>query len=190
MPQHIPFCQCSCVIWCVPANLPKAPHAGALDVVLRLIDKSLFQRSHSAAHDDCQCQGFAEGSDVAKSHDAWQFGITVGLCHVVHQRSSPTAVHNELGQLRGVLGDLTHSSGCVLAHQGVCVLQALEYAREDLSFNHHFCQVYAVLGDLAQSTAHLPLELSVRVSNEGGQVGHSASINNCLCQLWSVLADV
>eukprot|EP00968_Pinguiococcus_pyrenoidosus_P001369 scaffold62_cov256-Pinguiococcus_pyrenoidosus.AAC.27 len=190
VPKHVGLRQRSGVIGRVPPDLAQGPGAGRLDVVLGLLDKRLLQRRHALGHDDRERERLAEGRDEAQGHDAGKLGVAGRLAHVIHERGGSARVHNQLGELRGVLGDLPYRRGGVLAHELVIVLEAIQDVGEDLGFDHHLREVDGVLGNLRQAAAHLALELGVGMRDEWRQVRHGARIHHGLRELRRVLADV
>ena len=84
------------------------------------------------------------------------------LIHVVDQRRDAAVGDDELRELRRVLAHLANGGRRVFPHEPVDVLQAHQYARENLRLDNYFRKVHRVLRDLPERGAHLPLELGVR----------------------------
>mmetsp|Transcript_9509 Transcript_9509/g.11726 ORF Transcript_9509/g.11726 Transcript_9509/m.11726 type:complete len:276 (-) Transcript_9509:538-1365(-) len=187
---HVSLSQVLGVLGGVSADLAEGPGGGGLNVILGLVDQRVLQRSDTLGHDNSHGKRVIEGRDVAEGHDAGEAGVSLGLRDVVHGGSGTTGVHDELGKLGGLLGDLADASGGVLAHLDVDVLQAVENAREDLSLDDDLGEVDGVLGDLSEALAHLALELSVRVGDKGGEVGDGTLVNDGLSELLGVLGDL
>ena len=178
------------VVGRVTADLSEGPGGGSLDVILRLVDEGVLERSNTLGDDNSHGEGVIEGRDVTEGHDTWETGISLGLADVVNGRSSATGVDDQLGKLRGLLGNLTDASGGVLAHLHIDILQAVENPGEDLSLNNDFGEVDGVLGDLSEALADVALELGVGVRDQSGQVGNGSLVNDSLRQLLGVFGDL
>ena len=177
------------VIGRVTANLTEGPGSGGLDVVLRLVDKGILKRSDTLGDDDSHGKGVIEGRDVTEGHDSGKTGVALGLADVVNGGRSTTRVHDELGELGGLLGDLTDAGGGILSHLHIDVLQTVEDSGENLGLDDDFSEIDGVLGDLGEALAHVALKLGVGVRDEGSKVGNSTLVNDGLGELLSVLGD-
>ena len=159
-------------------------------MVFRLVDKGILQRGDTLADDHSHGERVIEGGDVAEGHDARQASVALRLADVVDGCGCATGVDDQLGQLSGLICNLTDAGCSVLPHLDVDVLQAVENAREDFSLNDDFCEVDGVLGNLGEALADVSLELGIRVGDEGSQVGDGALVNDSLGKLLSVLGDL
>ena len=177
------------VIRRVTADLTKGPGSGGLDVVLWLVDEGILERSDTLGDDDSHGEGVIEGRNVTEGHDARKTGVALGLTDVVHGGGSTTRVNDELGELGGLLGDLTDASGGILAHLHIDVLQAVEDSGENLSLDDDFGEIDGVLGDLGEALANVALKLGIGVGDEGSKVRNSTLVDDGLGELLSVLGD-
>ena len=99
-------------------------------------------------------------------------------------------MHDEFGQLSGLLGNLSNASGRVLPDLRVHIFEAVQNPWEDLSLDDDFGQVDGVLGDLSEALADVSLELSIWVRDESSQVGNGTLVDDSLGQLLSVLGNL
>mmetsp|Transcript_155 Transcript_155/g.586 ORF Transcript_155/g.586 Transcript_155/m.586 type:complete len:441 (-) Transcript_155:325-1647(-) len=178
------------VVGRVPANLPQAPRARALDVVLGLLHERREERRDALARDHRRRQRLAERADVPQRHDARQAIVPLGLVHVIDQRGDAAVGHDELRELGRVLANLADRRRGVLAHEPVDVLEAHEDAREYLRLDDNLREIDRVLRNLTERRAHLPLELGIRREDERGEVRDRSRVHDSLRHLRGVLRDV
>lgn len=174
----------------VATDLTKGPCGSSLEVILGLVNKSVFERSNTLGDDNSHGERIVEGRDVTEGHDTGKSAVTLRLTDVVNGSGGTTRVDDELGELGSLLGDFTDASSGVLANLNVDVLKAVENSGEDLGLNDDFSEVDGVLSDLSEALADVSLELSIGVGDESSEVWHGTLVNNSLGKLFGVLGDL
>merc|ERR1712127_300785 len=187
---HISLSQELAVFGGVATDLAKSPSGSSLQVVLGLVDKSVLEGSNTLRNDNGHGERVVESGDVTEGHDTGKSAVALGLADVINGGSGTTRVHDELGELGGLFGDLTNAGSSVLAHLNVDVLKAVQDSREDLSLNDDLSQVDGVLSNLGEALADVSLELGIGVGNKSSEVWHGTLVNNSLGELLSVLGDL
>mmetsp|Transcript_29344 Transcript_29344/g.62420 ORF Transcript_29344/g.62420 Transcript_29344/m.62420 type:complete len:233 (+) Transcript_29344:568-1266(+) len=174
----------------MPADLPKGPRSGCLQVILGFVDQCVLEGGDSFGYHHRQSQGLGESGDVAKTHDAWQAVVATGLYNVPHHGIHSASIHDQLREIRRVPGDLPDEGCRVLPNKLVGIFEAIQYAWEDIGLHHDLGKVYRVLGDLRQARADLPLQGHVPAGELRGKKRDRTSIHYDLGKIRGVLANV
>ena len=178
------------VVWGVTTDLTERPGSGGLDVVLWLVDESILEWGNTLGDNDGHGKGVIEGGDVTEGHDTGETCVTLGLADIVNGSSGTTGVDDELGELSGLLGNLTDAGGSILTNLNIDILEAVEDSGEDLSLDNDFGQIDGMLGDLGEALADITLELGIGVGDEGSKVGDGTLVNDSLGKFFGVLGDL
>jgi hypothetical protein len=187
---HVSLSQELAVFGRVATNLAKSPCGGSLQVVFGLVDKSVLKGSNTLRNDNGHGEGVVESGDVAEGHDAGKSAVALGLADVVNGGCGAAGVHDQLGELGGLLGDFADAGGGVLAHLHVDVLKAVQDSGEDLGLNDDLSQVDGVLRDLGEALADVSLQLGIGVGDKRSEVWHGTLVNDGLGELLGVLGDL
>jgi len=178
------------VISGVATNLTERPSGSSLQVILRLVSKSLLERSNTLRHNNGHGKRIIKGRDVTEGHDTRETSITLGLGDVVNSSGGTTRVDNKLSELSGLLGNLSDAGSSILANLDIDILKAVQNSGEDLGLNDDFSKVNSVLSDLSKALANVSLELGIGVRDEGSEVRNGTLVNDSLGKLLSVLGNL
>eukprot|EP00982_Pelagococcus_subviridis_P010400 30993-Pelagococcus_subviridis.AAC.4 len=178
------------VIRRVPPNLPQAPRARGLDVILRLFHERGVQRRDPLGRDHRRRERLRKRGDVPERHDPRQSVVALRLVDVIHERADAAVADDELRELRRVLRHLPDARRRVLPHEPVDVLQTHEDVREDLRLHDNLREIHRVLRDLPQRRAHLSLQLGVGGHDQRREIRDRAGVDDRLRHLRRVLRDV
>jgi len=186
---HISLSQKLAVLGGVATDLTECPCGGSLQVILRLVDKSILKRGNTFGDNNGHGEGVIESRNVTEGHDTWKSAVTLGLTDVVNGSGSTTGVNDELGEFSSLLGNLTNASGGILADLNINVLEAVKNSGEDFSLNNDLSKIDGVLSDLSKALADVSLELGIRVGDEGSEVWDGTLVNNSLGELLGMFSD-
>jgi len=174
----------------VATDLTEGPGSSSLEVVLRLVDKGILERSNTLANNDGHSEGVIESRDIAEGHDTGEASVALGLTDVVNSGGSATGVNDKLGQLSGLLSDLTDAGSSVLADLDIDILEAVKDTGEDLGLNDDLSKINGVLSDLSEALANVSLELGIGVRDQSSEVGNGTLVNDGLGEFFGVLGDL
>ena len=174
----------------VSSDLSERPSGSCLKMVLWLIDEGVLEWSNTLGNNNCHSKGVIESRDVSESHDSWKSCITLALADVINGSSSSSRVDDKLGQLCGLLSDLSDAGSGILSYLDVHILEAVENSWEDFSLNNDLSKIDGVLGDLSKALTDISFELGIWVRDESSKIWDGSLINNGLGELLSVLGNL